>query len=217
MRDRGFFLFLVVIGALSLLANEQGPKRAVLPDNAVSIQPEAQQTVQKTIPEASVLLDFKKELSAGTLVRYQYVQVEKLNVRVSPDSSSEKRGIILRGVRLRVYETKGGWARVSDPQTKLSGWVSANFLGNTKRPSIAIQNQAVVPKALVVPKLDRSTIVKNIIQDSIASYPGRCPCPYHVDRAGRSCGKRSAYSRAGGYSVICYPGDVTEEMIAARQ
>jgi len=53
-----------------------------------------------------------------------------------------------------------------------------------------------------------------LIQRSIASYPGNCPCPYNVDRAGRRCGARSAYSKPGGYAPLCYPSDVTEEMIA---
>lgn len=56
-------------------------------------------------------------------------------------------------------------------------------------------------------------IKKEIIQQSIRSYPGNCPCPYNLDRAGRRCGKRSAYSKPGGYSPICYPSDVTEQMI----
>lgn len=58
-------------------------------------------------------------------------------------------------------------------------------------------------------------VKREIVQASIASYPGSCPCPYNTDRAGRSCGRRSAYSRAGGYSVVCYPGDVTPEMVKA--
>lgn len=57
-------------------------------------------------------------------------------------------------------------------------------------------------------------IKKAIIQQSVQSYPGNCPCPYNRDKAGRSCGKRSAYSRAGGYSVICYPSDVSDQMIS---
>ena len=40
-------------------------------------------------------------------------------------------------------------------------------------------------------------IKKAIIRESVARYPGNCPCPYNSDRAGRSCGRRSAYSRAG--------------------
>jgi len=58
--------------------------------------------------------------------------------------------------------------------------------------------------------------IKNIlIQQSISYYLssiGNCPCPYNRDRVGRTCGKRSAWSRVGGYSPLCYPNDVTQEM-----
>lgn len=37
-----------------------------------------------------------------------------------------------------------------------------------------------------------------------ASRSGSCDCPYDTDSAGRSCGSRSAYSRPGGASPICY-------------
>ncbi|MEO0409166.1 MAG: hypothetical protein AAF289_17625 [Cyanobacteria bacterium P01_A01_bin.135] len=33
---------------------------------------------------------------------------------------------------------------------------------------------------------------------------GSCDCPYDTDSAGRRCGKRSAYSRPGGASPVCY-------------
>jgi hypothetical protein len=52
-----------------------------------------------------------------------------------------------------------------------------------------------------------------IIVESIASYRGSCPCPYNTDRAGRRCGGRSAYSRPGGASPICYEKDVTQKMV----
>jgi hypothetical protein len=61
--------------------------------------------------------------------------------------------------------------------------------------------------------LTTAEIKQAIIQRSIDAYPGNCPCPYNSARNGSRCGKRSAYSRAGGYSVICYPDDVTEEMV----
>ena len=61
--------------------------------------------------------------------------------------------------------------------------------------------------------LSDGEVKRLVIQESIASYPGRCPCPYDVDRAGRSCGRRSAYSRPGGYSPICYESDVTPQMV----
>ncbi|MFD1437619.1 hypothetical protein [Acinetobacter terrae] len=56
-------------------------------------------------------------------------------------------------------------------------------------------------------------IKQKIIKQSIESYPGNCPCPYNSARNGSRCGKRSAYNRAGGYTPICYPEDVTAQMI----
>lgn len=60
---------------------------------------------------------------------------------------------------------------------------------------------------------DNQAIARMIIQESIASYPGSCACPYSRDRGGRRCGRRSAWSRPGGYSPICYTSDVTPRMI----
>ena len=54
-----------------------------------------------------------------------------------------------------------------------------------------------------------------LINQSIARYSGSCPCPYNTDRGGRRCGGRSAYSRPGGASPLCYPGDVSDEAVAA--
>lgn len=56
-------------------------------------------------------------------------------------------------------------------------------------------------------------IQNHLIKESIQSYPGNCPCPYNTTRNGSRCGGRSAYSKPGGYSPVCYPKDVTPEMI----
>lgn len=56
-------------------------------------------------------------------------------------------------------------------------------------------------------------IKQKIIQESIEDYPGNCPCPYNTASNSSRCGKRSAYHRAGGYTPICYPEDVTKQMI----
>lgn len=65
-----------------------------------------------------------------------------------------------------------------------------------------------------VAELSDEDVRKALIQQSIAAYRGNCPCPYNVDKAGRQCGRRSAYSKQGGYSPLCYSADVTAEMIA---
>ena len=52
-----------------------------------------------------------------------------------------------------------------------------------------------------------------IISRSIAAYSGSCPCPFNTDRAGRRCGARSAYSRPGGASPLCFDNDVSQKMV----
>ena len=64
-------------------------------------------------------------------------------------------------------------------------------------------------------QLTDDQVKERIIAESIASYPGRCPCPYNAAKNGSQCGGRSAWSRAGGYSPICYPDEVTAAMVAA--
>lgn len=57
--------------------------------------------------------------------------------------------------------------------------------------------------------------IRNIlIQQSIANYPGNCPCPYNRASNGSRCGKRSAYIKPGGYSPLCYPADVSDQMVS---
>ncbi len=52
-----------------------------------------------------------------------------------------------------------------------------------------------------------------LIDESIAAYEGNCPCPYSRARNGSLCGKRSAYSKPGGAEPLCYPKDVTDDMV----
>jgi len=58
-------------------------------------------------------------------------------------------------------------------------------------------------------------ITLNIISESIANYSGNCPCPYNRASNGSSCGRRSAYSKPGGYAPVCYAKDVTPAMISS--
>ena len=63
--------------------------------------------------------------------------------------------------------------------------------------------------------LTDAQIRKILIEESIASYPGNCPCPYNTARNGSRCGGRSAWSRPGGAAPLCYPKDVSDEMVRA--
>jgi hypothetical protein len=64
-------------------------------------------------------------------------------------------------------------------------------------------------------KLSDAQIRQLLIEESIAAYSGNCPCPYSTMKNGRSCGRRSAYSREGGESPLCYAKDVSAEMVQA--
>ena len=56
--------------------------------------------------------------------------------------------------------------------------------------------------------------IRNLmIQGSIARYPGPCACPFNRASDGSRCGRRSAYSKAGGYSPLCYRADISERMV----
>lgn len=60
-----------------------------------------------------------------------------------------------------------------------------------------------------------SEIRKQMIVESISRYSGNCPCPYNSARNGSRCGRRSAWSRPGGASPLCYATDISDEMLAS--
>ena len=58
-----------------------------------------------------------------------------------------------------------------------------------------------------------SEIRQILIQQSIRSYSGSCPCPYNTMSNGRRCGGNSAYSEPGGAEPLCYASDVSDSMV----
>lgn len=78
-----------------------------------------------------------------------------------------------------------------------------------------IENSKHEPtKKIIKPSISNATIKKILIEKSIENYPGNCPCPYHAARNGSRCGGRSAYSKYGGASPLCYDSDVSNEMVS---
>ena len=62
-------------------------------------------------------------------------------------------------------------------------------------------------------ELTDAEVKARLVLESQSVYSGNCPCPYSTMRNGRSCGGRSAYSRPGGATLLCYPADVTDQMV----
>ena len=58
----------------------------------------------------------------------------------------------------------------------------------------------------------KKILIERSVSDYLA-YKGNCPCPYNYDSAGRPCGDRSAHTKPGGASPLCYESDVSDWMV----
>ena len=84
----------------------------------------------------------------------------------------------------------------------------------TSQPSAAPPHPDAKRKAEVA--LTAAAIAAIIVKASRDQYYATghpCACPDDLMRNGRACGGRSSYSRPGGAAPLCYPTDVTAEMI----
>lgn len=61
--------------------------------------------------------------------------------------------------------------------------------------------------------LSDDQVKQQMINQSIASYSGSCPCPYNTASNGSRCGRRSAYTKPAGYAPLCYDTDITSQMV----
>jgi|CXWL01.1.fsa_nt_gi endonuclease YncB( thermonuclease family) len=129
-----------------------------------------------------------------------FVTASSLNVRAGAGAENAIVGRLARGAEVTIVARTGEWARLAPTGSHESGWVSSSYLS------------AEAPQA---ESASDSQIRQRIMRQSLAYYSGSCPCPYNVDRAGRRCGRRSAYSRPGGASPMCYPSDVSDAQVQA--
>lgn len=234
MRSGRFVVFCLIVGSLTYWGQSGSRRDSGLPTSsnrdvfAVTADDPSQVESPKQIAdqgvEISQLLTPPKQARPRSR---QFVNADRLNVRALPDQTSVKVGQLLRGSDVTVLVVREGWAKIHSQDLNLTGWVSSNFLSSKLSPQLsnasrksdasigASKPEKAVLQAPLRPVPDRDVIVRKIIAQSILSYGGRCPCPYNVMRNGRSCGQRSAYSRPGGASPLCYPSDVTPEMVEA--
>lgn len=143
----------------------------------------------------------------------RFVTATTLNVRREPTGSGAVVDSLSSGSEITVYSLDGEWAQISAPGTS-ARWVHSDYLTDD-RPIARAQPIAVQSLAnqSIAPQQSRSEVIQRIIANSVRSYRGNCPCPYHTTASGRRCGGNSAYSRPGGASPICFEQDVTEAMI----
>jgi hypothetical protein len=87
------------------------------------------------------------------------------------------------------------------------------FIGGLFIFSVPFLLSLAIAKDTSLQIMSDAEVKRAIINDSISAYPGNCPCDYNYDRAGRKCGKRSAWSKPGGYQPICYDYEISDEML----
>lgn len=154
----------------------------------------------------------KAQIITSTPNDFRYVTANSLNVRRNPGTSSAIISKLSYGARVAVVSSnQQGWLEISQNSGEM-GWVFGKYISVETPVSAAAESQAA-PRVRTISAPSSAEIRKSttvLIQQSIASYAGSCPCPYNRDRGGRRCGKRSAWSRPGGYSPICYDSDVSK-------
>lgn len=174
--------------------------------------PRQQTSVQQ--PEVMATATPPQPTSQPAELGVRYVTASSLNVRQSPDTSGAKVTSLPTGTAVQVFEMRGPWLRVT-AGGGVEGWVHGDYTSATQPRAVPVATPAPqqAPAPAAAAGRPRSEIVQLIIARSINTYSGSCPCPYNVDRGGRRCGGRSAYSKPGGASPICYESDVSEGMI----
>lgn len=174
---------------------------------------------QPTTPPKTTTVALPTPQPSNTIVTYQpkkmYVDASRLNVRNKAGKHGKVIWTLKRDQQVQVTNREGDWLYIE--HSRFRGWVFGTYLTNTPTPK-----QASIPKKTnkKAAGLSTSRIKKILIKRSHAYYPGNCPCPYNITAAGRKCGGRSAWSRPGGREPLCYPSDVSAQMVAnyrARQ
>lgn len=155
--------------------------------------------------------DLRERPRLGHQASHAVVTVQNLKVHVGQSSRSTIQARLNKGERVDVIDPRGKWWLIDPAGPAVPGYVSSRHL---ESPHIDESRSNDSPPHT----LRRNTeLAKKIITESIARFPGKCPCPYSTDQAGRRCGARSAYARPRGLSPMCYESDVPDRMLRASR
>ncbi len=194
----------------------------IAPATAVSLPSDSDKSTDfKALPKTAALQPQKPgELLPDTKLsppKWLYVSGDRVNMRAGPSVSHTVLDVLERGTRLELLQRRENWIKVRTigKSPDRFGWMSARYLSD--RPLAPVARNNIQPKHKIAgpSARDIAQAKKQMIKQSIAGYRGSCPCPYNTDRAGRRCGRRSAWSRPGGASPLCYESDVSEARIDA--
>ncbi|WID99689.1 SH3 domain-containing protein (plasmid) [Bosea vestrisii] len=166
--------------------------------------------VNRSLAPTDLRLPERRAVPPKPNIRSLYVTGKEVPLREAPDGNARILDRLPTGMEVAELARREGWVEVRHPITAVEGWMSTRRL--TTVPPREVDSEKRPPN--VIAPLDTAAIVAALIARSMATYSGNCACPYHTDRAGRSCGRRSAHSRGGGRAPLCFADDVTPSMIA---
>lgn len=212
---------IVILGGAWLIGQFVGgedtkPRPSITTENAPS---QTTETVGVDKPISETKTEVGKPADATIVEAPLWIRGNKVALRAGPGKEHAIFDRFNSGRRVDLLLADGEWSKVRDGLTRREGWIASRFLVDQEpskpKPDAKKEEQKLEPVVVDTPDISDAMIIEKIIAASIASYSGNCPCPFNRDRAGRRCGKRSAYSRPGGESPICFVGDVTPNMIAS--
>ncbi len=229
MRKRYWIIGVIVIYAISRLmgGGPGGHDVGIAKGPSVSEQqkqPESDSTAtSKSAPETALSettsTDARNIVPEDQAERFpvRFISGNRVAFRKGPSTGDDIIDRLDSGRRVLLIKQSGEWSHVRDQLTQRDGWMASRFLAKTPKPrdEKPSEKASKAKERAPIPTIPDSTIVQRIIAESLASYPSSCACPYNTDRGGRRCGKRSAYSKPGGYAPICYAEDVSQAMIDA--
>jgi hypothetical protein len=193
--------------ATSNPTNIETPVVSVLPTKPVTLSParspappgQAPQaakppTATASVPESSAPESF---IGEGTLTAKD--PKAQINLRSTASATSKLLGYGVVGDRVDIIaqkETEGyTWNLVKFPKSGTKAWIRGDFV------KTGIQSSSTSPLPVASPKSAAGSAIRK------PDAASNCECPYDTDKAGKSCGKRSAYSKTQGKKPICYVGE----------
>lgn len=169
---------------------------------------DTERTNSATRPEVSQPI-----VAAPKAKTHLFVTGSRVNQRVAPGTAQQVLGQLFEGDKVRQLSVDGEWTEIVSSLGR--GWMHSAYLSESVPAPKPKVTQPKTRQVSAPSSREIANAKKEIIRQSIRSYPGSCPCPYNRDRAGRRCGGRSAWSKPGGYSPICYESDVSRSRLSS--
>ncbi|WP_457588789.1 SH3 domain-containing protein [Ensifer canadensis] len=176
--------------------------------------------VSAVAPQQGQTPEPAESVDTETAIATVFVRGKRVALREGPGKEFAILDRYDAGRPVGLLSVDGEWSLIKDNLTRREGWIASHLLSSDKPRSERKRDTPASAEPsreepIKVPRISDAVIVQRIIAESISGYSGSCPCPENRDRAGRRCGRRSAYSKPGGAAPICYPADVSRAMIEA--